>query len=145
LEEDEDDQELPATEREASDAKPGETVLVVEDDQVVRGLVVELLTELGYQVIDASDGQGGIAILNSPQRLDLLITDIGLPDVNGRDVASAGRLARPELKVLFMTAYAERATQASGFLEHGMGLITKPFEMTQLAHRVQEIITAPHP
>lgn len=141
LEKDEAEEELSAPQDVTCDAKPGETVLVVEDDQVVRGLVVELLSELGYRVIDAANGKRGSEVLHSHERLDLLITDIGLPDMNGRELASIGRSTRPGLKVLFMTAYAESAAHASGFLEHGMGLITKPFEMPQLAHRVQEIIT----
>jgi signal transduction histidine kinase len=129
-----------AAPNEQTGAKDGETILVVEDDSIVRGLVVEALTELGYSVIEAADGQGGSDILQSAQRLDLLITDIGLPGVDGRRVADLGRKARPHLKVLFMTAYAESAARASGFLGPGMSLLAKPFEMETFANRVRDLL-----
>ena len=118
----------------------GEIVLVVEDEPVVRGLIVEVLSELGYQAIEAGDGATGLEILQGPGRIDLLVTDIGLPGLNGRQVADGARIARPDLKVLFMTGYAENAALASGFLEAGMALITKPFAMDVLANRIRDII-----
>jgi PAS domain S-box-containing protein len=121
-------------------AERGETVLVVEDEPVVRGLIVEVLSDLGYRAIEAADGQQGVDALHSRRRIDLLITDIGLPGINGRQVADAGRARRPDLKVLFMTGYAENAALASGFLEPGMAMITKPFAMEHLATRIREII-----
>jgi PAS domain S-box-containing protein len=125
---------------EAPGTLAGEVVLVVEDEPVVRGLIVEVLSELGYQAIEASDGPCGLEILQGSGRIDLLVTDIGLPGLNGRQVADAARVARPHLKVLFMTGYAENAALASGFLEPGMALITKPFAMDVLASRIREII-----
>ena len=125
---------------EAPLADDGEVVLVVEDEPVVRGLVVEVLGQLGYHALEAKDGPQGLEILQSPQRIDLLVTDIGLPGLNGRQVADAARVSRPELKVLFMTGYAENAALASGFLEPGMMMITKPFAMDVLAARIREII-----
>ncbi|WP_380874302.1 PAS domain S-box protein [Sphingomonas sp. DBB INV C78] len=124
----------------APGADEGEVVLVVEDEPVVRGLIVELLSELGYAAIEASDGPAGLAILQSTQRIDLMVTDMGLPGLNGRQLADAARVTRPELKILFMTGYAENAALASGFLEPGMAMITKPFAMDGLATRVREII-----
>jgi PAS domain S-box-containing protein len=121
----------------------GETVLVVEDEAVVRGLIVEVLGDLGYRAIEAADGPAGLELLQSRARIDLLITDIGLPGLNGRQIAEAGRQVRPGLKVLFMTGYAENAAIASGFLEPGMSMITKPFAMEALATRIREIIEAP--
>ena len=118
----------------------GETVLVVEDEAVVRGLILEVLSDLGYHAIEAGDGPSGLAILQSSRRIDLLVTDIGLPGLNGRQLADAARLLRPKLKVLFMTGYAENAALASGFLEPGMTMITKPFAMETLATRMREII-----
>jgi CheY-like chemotaxis protein len=112
----------------------------VEDEPVVRALIVEVLADLGYAALEAADGPSGLDILNSRRRIDLLITDIGLPGLNGRQVADAGRLKRPGLKVLFMTGYAENAAFASGFLEEGMGMITKPFAMDALGARVRSII-----
>ncbi|EZP77104.1 PAS/PAC sensor hybrid histidine kinase [Novosphingobium resinovorum] len=116
-------------------------VLVVEDEAIVRTLVVDQLRELGYHVLQAADGPEGVDILNSSQVINLLLTDIGLPGMNGRLVAQAGRTCRPDLPILFMTGYAETATQAAGFLEAGMGLITKPFEMEALAQRVRDTMT----
>ena len=121
-------------------ANTGETVLVVEDEPVVRGLIVEILNDLGYHAIEAHDGPSGVDVLKSNRRIDLLITDIGLPGLNGRQVAEAGRKFRPGLKVLFMTGYAENAALAAGFLEPGMAMVTKPFAMEVLTARIREII-----
>ncbi len=127
----------------AAPANGAEIVLVVEDEPVVRGLIVEVLTELGYRVIEASDGPEGLEVLRSRRRIDLLITDIGLPGLNGRQVADAGRALRPGLKTLFMTGYAENAALAPGFLQPGTAIITKPFTIEALAARVNAIIEAP--
>ena len=127
----------------AAPAETGETVLVIEDEPVVRSLVVEVLADLGYRAIEAVDGPQGLEIVQSSQRIDLLITDVGLPGLNGRQVADAARALRPGLKILFMTGYAENAALASGSLDAGMTLITKPFTMETLATRVREIIETP--
>ncbi len=127
-------------ERHTSDC--GEVVLVVEDEAVVRGLIVDELQELGYVALEAVDGPTGINVLRSRRRIDLLVTDIGLPGLNGRQVADAARALRPGLKVLFMTGYAENAALASGFLEPGMEMITKPFAMEALAKRIRAIFQA---
>jgi PAS domain S-box-containing protein len=118
----------------------GEVVLVVEDEPVVRGLIIEELGELGYQAIEAVDGPKGLDVIKSKRRIDLLITDIGLPGLNGRQVADAARQVRPDLKILFMTGYAENAALASGFLEHGMEMITKPFAMEVLATKIRAML-----
>lgn len=123
-------------------AEVGEVVLVIEDESIVRGLIVEELKELGYQALEAIDGVKGLEILQSKRRIDLLVTDIGLPGLNGRQVADAARLLRPALKILFMTGYAENAAVASGFLEPGMEMITKPFAMEALATRIRSMIEA---
>lgn len=132
--------EEPVQARELPGSDKGEVVLVVEDEAVVRGLIVEVLGELGYRAIEAPDGPKGLEILQSDRRIDLLVTDIGLPGLNGRQVADAARVLRPDLKVLFMTGYAENAALASGFLEPGMAMITKPFAMDVLANRIREIV-----
>jgi PAS domain S-box-containing protein len=119
-------------------ARRNETVLVVEDEPVVRALIVEVLRELGYRALEADDGPSGLSILESNQRIELLVTDIGLPGLNGRQVVEAARQLRPSLRVLFMTGYAETAGMASGFLEPGMAMITKPFAMDALALRIRE-------
>jgi PAS domain S-box-containing protein len=118
----------------------GEVVLLVEDDAVVRGLILDALAELGYRVLAAEDGPSAMAILEAAARIDLLVTDIGLPGLNGRQVAEFARRSRPGLKVLFMTGYAETAALAGGFLEPGMHMLTKPFPMEVLAERIKEMI-----
>jgi PAS domain S-box-containing protein len=120
----------------------GEVVLVVEDETAVRDLVVDVLKDLGYKALEAADGPSGLKVLQSRRRVDLLVTDIGLPGLNGRQLADAARERRPDLKVLFMTGYAENAAIASGFLEPGMEMITKPFAIDALTTRIRAIIEA---
>jgi len=126
-------------------AEAGDTVLVLEDEIIVRGIVVEVLEDLGYHAIEAADGPAGLEILRSNRRIDLLVTDIGLPGLNGRQVAEAARLLRPKLKILFMTGYAETAAMADGFLAPGMEMITKPFAIDSLATRIKSIIESTAP
>jgi PAS domain S-box-containing protein len=121
-------------------AGEGEGVLLVEDDAVVRGLILDALAELGYRVMEAEDGPSALSMLETPSKIDLLVTDIGLPGLNGRQVAEAARRSRPGLKVLFMTGYAEMAALAGGFLEPGMHLLTKPFTMEALAERIKGMV-----
>jgi PAS domain S-box-containing protein len=121
----------------------GEVVLVIDDEPTVRMLVAEVLAELGYAVIEAPDGPAGLKVLDSNARIDLLITDDGLTGgMNGRQVADAARVGRPDLKVLFITGYAENAVIGKGRLAEGMYVVTKPFQMDMLAHRIREIIEA---
>ena len=121
----------------------GEVVLVIDDDPTVRMLVSEVLADLGYAVIEAPDGPAGLKVLDSNARIDLLITDVGLPGgMNGRQVADAARVTRPELKVMFITGYAENAVIGKGGLADNMFVVTKPFQMDMLAHRIREIIQA---
>ena len=88
-----------------------------------------------------SDGASGLKVLQSDVRIDLLITDVGLPGgLNGRQMADAARRQRPKLKVLFITGYAENAAIGSGHLEPGMHVLAKPFAMDQLASRIKSII-----
>nr|WP_306456792.1 response regulator [Pseudomonas alliivorans] len=123
-------------------AKEGETVLIVEDDPAVRALVSEVLSELGYAFLEAGDSLAAVPILESGQRIDLLISDVGLPGMNGRQLAEVARQLRPELKVLFITGYAEHAAARAGFLDTGMQLITKPFAFDHLTSKVREMIEA---
>lgn len=121
-------------------AREGETVLIVEDDAAVRALVSEVLSELGYAFLEASSGPEAVPILESGQRIDLLISDVGLPGMNGRQLAEIGRQLRPGLKVLFITGYAEHAAVRGGFLDEGMQMITKPFAFDHLTAKVREMI-----
>ncbi len=126
---------------EISTAGAGETVLVIDDEPTVRMLVTEILEDLGYTAIEAADGPAGLRILQSEVRIDLLVTDVGLPGgMNGRQVADAGRAIRPAMKVLFITGYAENAAINHGHLEPGMHVLTKPFAMTALASRIKDLI-----
>lgn len=115
---------------------------MVEDEFVVRDLIVEVLQELAYRTLEAEDGPAALKLLQSKQRIDLVITDIGLPVLNGRQVIEAARQLRPDLKVLFMTGYAENAAVAEGFLEPGMAMITKPFAMEALGAKIREMLEA---
>ncbi|WP_375463658.1 ATP-binding protein [uncultured Methylobacterium sp.] len=123
----------------------GETVLVVEDEGIVRDLIVEVLHDLGYAALQAPDGTAGLAVLRSPARIDLLVTDVGLPGLNGRQLADQARETRPDLKVLFMTGYAEGAATPAGFLDPGMAMITKPFAVDALMARIRAMIEGPSP
>jgi PAS domain S-box-containing protein len=119
----------------------GETVLVVDDEPSVRMLVNEVLEELGYNTLEAKDGASGLKILESGRRVDLLITDVGLPGgMNGRQLADAGLVALPDLKVLFITGYAESAVIGQGRLKRGMHVVTKPFSLETLGQRIKEIV-----
>ncbi|WP_411388589.1 ATP-binding protein [Pseudomonas sp. MPB23] len=123
-------------------ANAGETVLIVEDDPAVRVLVSAVLKELGYAFVEAGDADAAVPIIESDQRIDLMISDVGLPGMNGRQLAEIGRQLRPDLKVLFITGYAEHAAVRGGFLDPGMQLITKPFTFDLLTAKVREMIQA---
>ncbi|SDA63021.1 His Kinase A (phospho-acceptor) domain-containing protein [Pseudomonas sp. NFACC15-1] len=128
------------TTQHAAHAQDGETVLIVEDDPAVRVLVSAVLSELGYAFVEAADANGAVPILQSGQRIDLLISDVGLPGMNGRQLAEIGRQVRPDLRVLFITGYAEHAAVRGGFLDPGMQMITKPFTFDLLTAKVREMI-----
>ncbi len=137
-----DSAEQPPELADAPRAQQGQTVLVVDDEPTVRMLVTEVLQDLGYTAIEAADGAAGLRVLQSDVRLDLLVTDVGLPGgMNGRQVADAARMTRPDLKVLFITGYAENAVVSHGHLDPGMHVLTKPFAMESLASRIKEMIS----
>ena len=122
-------------------AHAGETVLVVDDEPTIRMLVADTLADLGYQAIEAADAASGLKVLESDVKIDLLITDVGLPGgMNGKQMVDAARLKRPQLKVLFITGYAENATISNGHLAPGMHVLSKPFPMEKLAARIRTII-----
>lgn len=127
--------------RAAEHAAIGETVLVIEDEPVVRAVVLEMVAEQGYRTLEAVDGPSGLKVLRSNARIDLLVTDVGLPGMNGRQVADQARETRPDLKILFITGYAESAAIADGFLQPGMEMITKPFDLDHLAQRIRAMIS----
>ncbi|WAH56073.1 PAS domain-containing protein [Pseudomonas silvicola] len=119
----------------------GETILVVDDEPTVRMLLTDVLKDLGYTLIEAADSVAGLKVLRSDVRIDLLITDVGLPGgMNGRQMADAAREVRPGLKTLFITGYAESAAIGDGHLAPGMHVLTKPFGMDTLTSRVRELM-----
>jgi PAS domain S-box-containing protein len=119
----------------------GEVVLVIDDEPMVRMILVTVLEEAGYRVLECSEGASGLKVLSSDTEINLLITDVGLPGgLNGRQVADAARIKRPDLKVLFITGYAENAVVGNGHLEAGMEVLTKPFTMTSLSSKVSQIL-----
>ena len=119
----------------------GETVLIVDDEPSVQMLITEVLAELGYTAIEAADGTSALRVLQSDTRIDLLVTDVGLPGgMNGRQLADFGRVARPNLKILFIPGYAERAVASGEQFGHGIEILTKPFGMDGLAMRIKNNI-----
>ncbi|MGN6818504.1 MAG: ATP-binding protein [Sphingomonas sp.] len=140
LSEDE-DHSIGEARREALPSAEGETVLVVDDEPAVRALIADVLVDLGYNMMEASDGAAGLALLKDHAGIELLVTDVGLPKgMNGRQLADAARVERPDLKVLFITGYAENAVIGNGRLGDGMHVLTKPFAMDALANRIRELI-----
>ncbi|WP_424133899.1 PAS domain S-box protein [Roseomonas chloroacetimidivorans] len=133
-------EELPES-AEAPRTGAGETVLVVDDEPTIRMLVTEVLEDLGYSAIQAEEGPSALKALQAARRVDLLVTDVGLPGgMNGRQLAEAARMIQPKLRVLFITGYAETVALNPDHLEPGMHVLTKPFAMAVLGERIKAII-----
>jgi CheY-like chemotaxis protein len=118
----------------------GETILVVEDDLTVRVVLADALTELGYNVLTASDARPAIAILQSNRQVDLLMSDVMMPHVDGRKLAEIARNLRPGLPVLFVTGYAETVGTLQDSLAEGMDLPSKLFTVDALGAKVRIMI-----
>jgi nitrogen-specific signal transduction histidine kinase/CheY-like chemotaxis protein len=125
----------------AVEAGQGQTVLVVEDDDSVRLLICEVLADLSYEAVEASNADAAIPIIASPRAIDLLISDVGLPGMNGRQLAEVARQHRPELPVIFVTGYAQNATAKAEFLGSNMAMIGKPFAVEVLAEKISDMIS----
>jgi signal transduction histidine kinase/ActR/RegA family two-component response regulator len=117
-----------------------EIILVVEDEGMVRRLSVDSLKELGYTVIEAEGAAKAIEILELRDDIDLLFTDIVMPEVNGRHLADRAKLIHPELKVLFTTGYTRNAVVHNGVLDPGVQLLTKPYSLEQLATSIRNAL-----
>ena len=115
-------------------------ILVVEDEEDVRHMTVDALCELGYTVVQASDGEAALSQARLQPRLDLLFTDIVMPGINGRQLADKLRDARPELAVLYTTGYTRNAVVHNGMLDAGVAFLPKPFTLEQLARKVAEVL-----
>lgn len=130
-----------AASQETIERGEGQVVLVVDDEVLLRMLMLDVLQDNGYRALEAADGPSALKILESDARIDLLITDVGLPGgVNGRQVADVARKRRPDLKVLFITGYAENAVVGNGHLAPGMEVVTKPFEIAAFAQKVRDMV-----
>ena len=120
-----------------SNANP--TLLVVEDDDIVRMLIVDVLEELEYQTLEAASGDTALAILQDRSKtIDLMMTDVGLPDIDGKELAMQARALRPDLPILFASGYAENIE-----VPDGMHVIGKPFSIDQLRDKVKSILATP--
>jgi PAS domain S-box-containing protein len=117
-----------------------EVVLVVEDDERVRALSVEGLKELGYGVVEASDPSQALRMLDEGQQVNLLFTDVVMPDMSGRQLADRARAQRPNLKVLYTTGYTRNAIVHNGMLDPGTNLLTKPFSIEELAAKIRKTL-----
>jgi PAS domain S-box-containing protein len=128
--------------RNAADAPrgAGEAILLVEDEPSVRVIIAELLRQLGYSCLEAQDSQTALPILASEVQIDLMVTDVGLPGLNGRQLADIARERRPDLRVLFVTGYARHATEKADFLAPGMDMVSKPFTLDGLASKIRQMI-----
>lgn len=125
-------------------ASASRSVLLVEDEDAIRGLVRDVLSGLGHAVTEAANGSEALALLDSGQHFDLLVTDVGLTGtLNGRQVADAGRQRRRDLPVLFITGYAASAAVGGEHLEPGMEILTKPFKAVELERRVDQLLSRP--
>jgi CheY-like chemotaxis protein/two-component sensor histidine kinase len=129
--------------RESSSANRNEVILVVEDNRAVRANSVDMLTELGYKVLEAGDGIAAMRILERTGRVDLLFTDVVLPGENGRLLADRALIIRPGLRVLFTTGYSRHAIVHQGRLDSHVHLISKPFTFEQLAAKVRDVLDMP--
>jgi len=121
-------------------AVKGEQVLVVEDEVAVRMLVTDILRELGYSTLEACDGKAALPLLHGTERIDLLVSDVGLPGLSGRQLAQIARQHRPDLPVLFITGYARNVEVLDDFLDQGMDMLIKPFSIDELALKVRQMI-----
>jgi signal transduction histidine kinase/CheY-like chemotaxis protein len=120
-----------------------ETILVVEDDDHVRAMTIESLRELGYTVLQAASGSEALQVMEEKHDVDLIFTDIVMPQMNGRQLADAVSERWPSTKILYTTGYTRNAIVHNGVLDHGVSLLAKPFSLDQLAHKIREILNAP--
>jgi PAS domain S-box-containing protein len=129
--------------QEANKGEAGETILVVEDDDDLRAYISQLLVELHFSVLNARDAATALSILDTERRVDLLLTDVVMPGLTGRELADRARQLRKGLKVLFMTGYSRNAVVHHGRLDSGVELLQKPFSQGELTSKVRELLDQP--
>jgi CheY-like chemotaxis protein len=122
-------------------SKAPNCVLVVEDEALVRMLVVQAFEEAGFIVHEAGEAKGALEVLRTVDAIGLMVTDVGLPGMDGRRLADQARTHRPDIRVLFMTGYADSALVETA-LPKGFGLITKPFDLDDLTSKAQALMGA---
>ena len=131
----------PPDEKTVDSEKGSGKILLVDDEANLRMIMADVLTDMGFDVIEAHDGPSALRILNSDTPIHLLITDVGLPGgLNGRQVADAARTRRAHLKILFVTGYAENAAIGNGFVGSGMQILTKPFSVNDFIRRIKTLM-----
>lgn len=135
---------LPSTASQGVQEGSGETILVVEDDADVRAYVVEALISVGYRVLEAVDAETALTVLDSNAQIQLMLTDVVMPGMNGRALADVVRQSHPGVKTLFMTGYSRNAIVHQGRLDPGVALIQKPFSQATLASRIRTILDSQH-
>ena len=116
------------------------TILVVEDEEQVRRITVDMLRQLGHAVLYADGGPSALNVLASHPDIDLLLTDVVMPDMNGRELSEAARRLQPDLKLLFMTGYTRNAIVHAGVLDPDVQMIAKPFTLEQLAAKLTVVL-----
>jgi len=133
----------PAQAKDLNIAGKGQKILVVDDEPIIRMLVMDALESAHFTGFEAGDGAQALKILQSEKGVAMLITDVGLPGgMNGRQLADAARVSRPDMKVLFITGYAEKAVIGDGDLGSGMQVLTKPFAIETLTQKIQGMVEA---
>jgi two-component system cell cycle response regulator CpdR len=118
-------------------------ILLVDDNELIREMAADILQDERYQVAQAGDAQEALAQLQQSGRFDLLLSDIRLPGMSGRELADVARRLDPDLPIVFMTGYAEEALKRDDFLGRGMALLRKPFSLAELRRQVREALAAP--
>jgi PAS domain S-box-containing protein len=136
------DPQIPEIEEQTAPSRGrSETVLVVEDEKMVRDLTVRLLEQFGYRVLHVSSGPDALELAKRHSgRIDLLVTDVVMPEMNGSVLAEALRRIRPETKVLFTSGYAGDAIARHGVLDEGVAFLAKPYAPSVLAQKVREVL-----
>ncbi len=124
----------------SSEHRGTETILLVEDDPSVLALTASALRELGYSVFEARHGNDALEVLKSGPAPDLMLTDVVMPEMNGRSLAEQANELRPDMKVLFMTGFTKNAIVHNGVLDPGVQLLAKPFTIEELSAKVREVL-----